>query len=100
MAGIKVKPDVIADVGAEFADKAEELSSAVAAFVAAAPVDSDAIGWLGPGKDAMKAYEDLLAHVSDHLQNLHKTVGQTGDNLIATAIAYQQMEEANTIRGH
>lgn len=100
MAGIKVKPDVIADVGAEFSKRADELSAAVAAFVAAAPVNSDAIGWMGPGRDAKKTYDDLLAHVSEHLGNLHKAVGQTGDNLVATAIAYQQMEEANTIGGH
>ncbi|PZS35423.1 MAG: hypothetical protein DLM59_03075 [Pseudonocardiales bacterium] len=100
MAGIKVQPGVVAEVGAEFSKKATELTGAVTTFLAAAPVPGDAIGWMGPGQDAVKAYNDLLAHVTEHLHNLEKAVGQTGSNLHATADAYQKMEDANTLPGH
>lgn len=99
MAGIKVKPEDVAAVGAEFSNQSDKLTGAVSAFLAGAQIDGDGIGWLGPGKDAMKAYKDLLNHVTEHLHSLETTVEKVGTNLTDTAIAYQKMEDANTLPG-
>ncbi|MEP6695868.1 MAG: hypothetical protein ABJA34_03210 [Pseudonocardiales bacterium] len=99
MSGFQVDPPVVAKAGAEFTLKASELTCLVNAFTGAAQIPSSAIGAIGPGQSALKAYNDLLNHVTEHLHNLQKAVDQTGTNLSQTARNYTAMEHANTLPG-
>lgn len=95
MSGFKVQPPVIAKAGSEFTLKAGELTCAVNAFRGASQIPSSAVGMVG--QDALNAYNDLLAKVTDHLGNLQKALEETGTNLGKTAQAYETMERANTL---
>jgi hypothetical protein len=96
----KVDPPVIAEAGKEFTLKASELTCAFNAFNGSAQIPDSAIGSIGPGQKALKAYQDLLTHVTEHLGHLQQAVDQAGTNLTLTAKAYEKMEHDNTLPGH
>jgi len=97
MSVIRVVPPVIAKAGEDFGRRGGDLAEAVGQFVAASTIPDSAIGSIGPGEDALKAYNELLGHVVEHLRNLHKTVSIAGHNLQVTAQNYEIMERNNTL---
>lgn len=94
---LDVDPPAIAKVGAQFTRRAGEFTCEVDTFATAAQIPASAVGPIGPGQDALKAYQELLAHVSEHLQNLREAMDETGSRLGKSAANYEKMERANTL---
>jgi hypothetical protein len=92
MASMSLDLPVVYKAGADFTFHAGELAQAVRAFAAAAQIPSSAVGVLGPGQDALKAYGTLLAHVTESLQQLHQAVHETGTCLTQGAAACERQD--------
>ena len=90
-------PPVIAKAGRELSIEAGELTCLLNAFIGAAEIPPDAAGPVGPGRDALKAYENLLDRVVAHLRDLQDAVDETGQVLVESARSYAHVERINTL---
>lgn len=94
-AGIQVELPVVFKAGDEFMFQADRLAEAFERFAATAYIPSSAIGFIGPGRDALDAYQGLLGRVSEYLHDLRRLMGETGGHLVTSAASYERVDRGS-----
>lgn len=94
-------PSAIAQLGSEFEDQSQTLSSSVSGFSGSAFSIGEAFGLLGACDGALSKYMTMLNNTMNGLDQLAEVWAQTGQQLQATARNYREVDEgcARSISG-
>ena len=85
-------PSAITQLGSQFTDQAQTLSSSASGFSGSAFSIGEAFGLLGACDGALSKYLSMLKNTMNGLDQLAEVWGQTGQQLQATARNYQEVD--------